>query len=254
MKRFEGQGILVTGGSRGIGRAVVLQAAAEGAQVVFCGRPESETSARGVFEAAGPLAANIHFCAADVSSEADVERLFEFALTRLPKLDVAVNNAGVGLNRLLVETSLEQWNQVMAVNVRGAYFVSRRAIDEFITGGGGRLVHVASIAANGGVGQAAYAASKSALLSMSRSIAKEYGRKAIASNAVVPGYIDTEMTAIFSAKARAVREQLSPQRRFGTAEEVAEAVLFLASKQASFITGDELYVAGAVRDVPRLEA
>ncbi len=246
--RFLGQGMVVTGGTRGIGRAVVLAAAAEGASVVFCGRDEA--AAREVVAAGGE---RVSFVPADVSREEDVERLFDTACERLENLNVVVNNAGVAHDALLVETTLADWNRVLGVNLRGPFLVCRRAVDEFLATGGGRIVNVSSFAAGGLVGQAAYAASKSALLSLTRSIAKEVGRRGIACNAVVPGFIDTEMVAGMSAEARQARARLTPEGRLGTAAEVAEAILFLASGEAAFVTGDALYVAGAVRDVPRLE-
>lgn len=250
--RFEGRGFVVTGGTRGVGRAIVLGAAAEGATVVFCGRPGSERVAEEVVAAAGEAAPRVSFVAADVSREADVDRLFDEAVGRLPQVDVLVNNAGIARDRLLIETSLDEWNEVLAVNLRGPFLCARRAIDEFLGSGGGRIVNVSSIIANGSVGQAAYAASKAALISLTRSIAKEYGRRGIACNAVVPGFLETDMVASMTGDARRARERLSPERRFGRPEEAAEAVLFLASSDASFVNGDALYVAGAVRDVPEL--
>lgn len=244
--RFDGSGFVVTGGTRGIGRAVVLAAASEGADVVFCGRDKAaaaEVSALG--------GERVHFVEVDVTREQAVERLFDVAAERLPRIDVVANVAGIIHDALLVDTTLEDWNRVLAVNVRAPFLVCRRAVEELLGSGGGRIVNVASFAASGLVGQAAYAASKSALLSLTRSIAKEYGRSRIACNAVVPGFIDTEMVAGLDERARRVRADLSPERRFGRADEVAEAVLFLASSAAAFVTGDALYVAGAVRDVPR---
>jgi 3-oxoacyl-[acyl-carrier protein] reductase len=242
------RGFVVTGGTRGIGRAVVLGAVREGAEVIFCGRDAG--AAAEVEAAAGGAAA---FVAADVSVEADVERLFDAAAARLPNVDVVVNNAGAAHDALLVDTSLADWRRVLDVNLRGPFLVCRRAVEEMLGGGGGRIVNVASFAAHGLVGQAAYAAAKAGLLSMTRSLAKEYGRARVAVNAVVPGFIDTEMIAGLSDDARRARARLSPERRLGRAEEVAEAILFLASDDAAFVTGDALYVAGAVREVPRLE-
>jgi 3-oxoacyl-[acyl-carrier protein] reductase len=139
------------------------------------------------------------------------------------------------------------------VNLRGPFLVCRRAVEEMLGAGGGRIVNVSSFAAHGLAGQASYAASKSALLALTRSVAKEYGGRGIACNAVVPGFIDTEMVAGLDEAARRARARLSPEGRLGRAEEVAQAILFLASEEAAFVTGDALYVAGAVREVPRLE-
>ncbi len=246
-QRLEGKRFLVTGGTRGIGRAVVLEAAARGATVVFCGRDPVEGAA--VVKQGG---AKVSFVAADLSDEAAVERLFDAAVDQLGAIDVLVNNAGIAHDALLVQTSLADWNRVLGVNLRAPFLLCRRAVEDMLSSDGGRIVNVASFASNGLAGQAAYAASKSALLSLTRSIAKEYGKKGIACNAVVPGFIETEMISHFDEEARQARARLSPHARLGQATEVAEAILFLASDDAAFVTGDFLYVAGAVRDVPPL--
>jgi 3-oxoacyl-[acyl-carrier protein] reductase len=251
MGLLEGRGLLVTGGTRGIGRAVVLAAVVEGANVVFCGRRRPHPDERFGWAAVGGRA---HFVPADVSREDHVDRLFDAAAQRLLRLHAVVSCAGVDCNRLLVDTTLEEWNWVLSVNLRGAFLVARRAVEEFLAMGSGRLVNVASFAANGLVGQGAYAASKAGLLALSRCIAKEYGRKGISCNAVVPGFVDTDMTASLSPTARRLRERITPHGRFATPEEVAQAILFLCSDEASHVTGDELYVAGAVRDVPVLDS
>ena len=239
--RLAGKGAVVTGGTRGIGRATVDAFLAEGAHVVACGRSELP-----------PDTDRLSWVRADVSREDEVEALFDAALDRLPGLDVVVNNAGVAHDTLLVDLTLADWQRVLDVNLRGPFLVCRRAVDEMLASGGGRIVNVSSFAAGGLVGEAAYATAKAALLSLTRSIAKEYGSRRIACNAVVPGYVDTDMLAGLSAAAREARARLSPEARFGRPEEVAEAIVFLASDEAAFVTGDALYVAGAVRDVPRL--
>ena len=251
---FSGQGFIVTGGTRGLGRAIVLAAAERGAHVVFCARPGAEEMAAKVIADSG-AAGRVLFVAANASIAEEVDRLFDAAMDFLPALTVVVNNAAIVLNKLLIETSLEEWNEVAAVNLRGPFLVSQRAVEEFILGGdGGRIINVSSIAANGSTGQAAYAASKSGLIALTRSVAKEYGKRGILCNAVVPGYLESDMTNSFSAEGRAVREQLSPMRRFGRLAEVVEAVFFLASGEASFVNGDALYVSGTVRDVPDLRS
>ncbi|MCE7002120.1 SDR family oxidoreductase [Kibdelosporangium philippinense] len=253
--RFNGKGFVVTGGTRGIGRAIVLGAAADGARVVFCGRSESASVGAEVEAAARAAGGEARFVPADVAVEADVERLFDVAVEWLDEVHVVVNNAGVARDSLLVQTTLEDWRHVLDVNLRGPFLTCRRAVEEMLShGGGGRIVNVASFTANGLAGAVSYAASKAALLSLTRSVAKEYGRRRIFCNAVVPGFVETDMTTGYPAAARAALAQLSPYARFGLAEEVAGTVLFLASDEASFVTGDAVYVAGAVRDVPRITA
>ncbi|MGQ0842371.1 SDR family NAD(P)-dependent oxidoreductase [Actinokineospora sp.] len=251
--RFDRKGFVVTGGTRGIGRKVVLAAAAEGAEVVFCGRAESAATGAEVESAVRAAGGRAWFVPADIAAEDDVERLFDVAGEVLPSIDVVVNNAGVARDALLVRATLADWNEVIGVNLRGPFLTCRRAVGEMLTqDGGGRIVNVASFTANGLVGAAGYAASKSALLSLTRSVAKEYGRRGIACNAVVPGFVDTDMTRDYDPAAKARLAKLSPHNRFGRPEEVADAILFLASAEASFVTGDAVYVSGAVRDVPRL--
>lgn len=251
--RFERRGFVVTGGTRGIGRAVVLGAAAGGAQVVFCGREGSAAAGAEVEESARAAGGTAWFVPADLTVEDDVERLFDRAAQLLPAIDVVVNNAGATRDGLLVQTTLADWEFVLRTNLRGPFLVSRRAVGEMLgQGEGGRIVNVASFTAGGLVGAASYAASKSALLSLTRSVAKEYGRRGITCNAVVPGFVDTEMTTGYDPAARDRLARISPYGRFGRPEEVAEAILFLASDGASYVTGDAVYVSGAVREVPRM--
>jgi 3-oxoacyl-[acyl-carrier protein] reductase len=253
MGRFERQAFLVTGGTRGIGRAVVLAALEEGGRVVFCARPGSE-EAREVLRLAGPTAvARVRFVAADIAVDAHVERLFDRALAWLGHLDVVVSNAGAIQDGLLVQTPIEAWERVLRVNLRAHFLVLRRAVRELTAAGGGRIVTVSSIAANGLVGQGAYAAAKAGLLSLTRSVAAGYGARGIRCNAVVPSFIETEMVAGFDEPTRRRRERLSPHGRFGRPEEVAEAVLFLASGDAAAVNGDELYVSGAIWEDWNLE-
>lgn len=250
---FEGRGFVVTGGTRGLGKSIVLAAARLGANVLFCGRPDSSASGDDVLaeaEAAGAKG-RVSYIAADVAKESDVDSLFEAAADRLPSLNVVINNAGIRKDRLLVETSLSDWNDVLAVNLRGPFLVSRRAVEELLMNEeGGRIINISSVTARGAVGQASYAASKAALLSLTRCIAKEYGRRKILCNAVVPSYLESEMTAEFQGDARRARENLSPQRRFGRVDEVADSVMFLASEDSSFVNGDALFVSGAIWDFP----
>jgi 3-oxoacyl-[acyl-carrier protein] reductase len=238
----EGERWLVTGGSRGLGRTLVDRLLAEGATVTTCGRVAPAATKH----------PKERFVVADVAIEQEVDRLYDEALSFMDAVDVVVNNAGVLGNGLLVDTSLEEWNRVFSTNVRGAFLVMRRAVEEFITTGGGRIVNVASAAANGLVGQGAYAASKSALISMTRAVAKEYGSRNVRCNAVVPGFFATDMTVDIDPKRRKFYENLAPENRFATAEEVVAAIMFLASPAASFITGDELWVSDSARDVPRV--
>jgi 3-oxoacyl-[acyl-carrier protein] reductase len=250
---FEDVSFLVTGGTRGLGSAIVQAAARQGARVVFSGRETSIALAERVLADTRAEGADgrVFFVPADMVVESQIERLFDAALERVPRIDVVINNAAVVRERLLLDITLEEWNETLATNLRGPFLTCRRAIEVFLGDGlGGRIVNVSSIAANGLAGQADYAASKSGLLTLTRCIAKEYGRRGIRCNSVVPGYLDIGMTATLSAEARRARELLSPHHRFGRTDEVVEAILFLASDDASYVNGDAIYVAGAVREPP----
>lgn len=240
---LQGQGWLVTGGSRGIGLAIARAAAAGGATVVTCSRaPGSE-----------PPVPGVHALLADVSDEHAVERLFDAAEDLLPRLDVVVNNAGATHAALLVNTTLADWQRTLDVNLKGPFLVCRRAVEELLGSGGGAIVNVGSFAAQGLLGQGAYAAAKAGLLSLTASIAKEYGRAGIRCNAVVPGFVHTDMTdAALDARAQAATAAAAPAGRLATPEEIAAAVLFLASSDASYVQGDALWVAGGLWEPPRL--
>ena len=250
--RFSGKRFVVTGGTRGIGRAIVEAAVAEGARVVFCGRKESAgTAAEIIAGLDGRHDGRADFVPADVAIESEVENLFDQTVEHLDGVDVVINNAGIQRAGLIVETSLASWNEVIATNLRGAFLVCRRAVDEFIgSATAGRIVNVSSVAASGLVGGASYAASKAGLVSLTRSIAKEYGRRQITCNAVAPGFVETEMLASFEGQARKQRQELGLGGRFATVGDVTLAVLFLASEDASFVTGEVLHVADGTRDVP----
>ena len=238
--RFAGQGWLVTGGTSGIGLAVAQAAAAEGATVVVAARSERE----GVPFVTIPT---------DVGDEQAVEALFEALPAHLEQLDVVVNCAGVVHDALLVQTSLKDWQATLNTNLRGPFLVCRSAVEEML-GTGGRIVNVSSFAANGLRGQAAYSAAKSGLVALTRSIAKEYGSRGIACNAVLPGFVDTPMTEAMDARARDLAARMTPTGRLARAAEVADAVLFLASQDAAFVQGDALVVAGGVQEAQHLGA
>jgi NAD(P)-dependent dehydrogenase (short-subunit alcohol dehydrogenase family) len=218
---LEGRGVLVVSSGSGHGRAVALLAAARGAAVVFSSPPEGEAGAAEVERLAGGRASAL---TADPTREDEAERLFGAAVGRLPRVDVVVNAATQPPPRPLLETSLRDWEGAVSLALRGAFFVSRLAVEEFLAhGAGGRLVHVAPVVRAGVSGQAMAAASLQALLSLMRSTAKEYGPRRVACNAVVP----------------VAEDPLHRPQPLGT-DPVAEAVLFLASAEASYLNGEAL--------------
>ena len=247
MGDFDGKTALVTGGGSGIGRATALAFAREGARVVIGDLdPEGgEQAVRAIRDAGGEAS----FLRTNVSVEADVEGLVDHAMKFYGSLDLAFNNAGVdGVLRPLVEHSEDNYRAVMEVNVKGVWLSMKHEIPRMIEGVGGSIVNSSSVAGLiGAPGMALYAASKHAVVGLTRSAALEYSAKGVRINAVNPGVIDTEMVDRFAA-AKAIEkrdlERLHPIGRIGRVEEVAAAVLWLCSERASFVTGHCLAVDG----------
>ncbi len=239
--------MIVTGGSRGIGRSIVKEAASRGASVVFCARQISPEVQR---ETAA-LGAKVHAFQADVSQEADVEALFDKTLQLHGRIDAVINNAGINRDNILVHLSAADWDEVIAVNLTGCFLVARRAVLEFLSQGeGGRIVSIGSLSQNGARSQSSYAASKGGLWGLTRTIAKEYGRRGIYANLVVAGFVDTEISKKLPDFAKKYLIDNCPLRRVGRPEEIAAAALFLASERAAFINGEMLHASGGLMDIP----
>ena len=249
---LDGKVVVVTGGSRGIGRAIVLGAAERGARVVFCCR-KIEDAARAV-EAEGQSIAGkgqVLAVEADVTKEADIDRLFDRTLEAFDEVHVAINNAALSRDDLLVRLTAEAWDEVIATNLTAPFLVARRSIQEFLAqGGGGRIVSVGSLSQNGATSQSSYAASKGGLHGLTRTIAKEYGRKGVYANLVVAGYVKTQLSNQMPDFAKQFLVEACPQRRPGQPSEVASAILYLASDRASFINGATIHATGGLVDVP----
>ena len=249
---LEGKVMLVTGGSRGIGREIVRGAVARGAQVAFCGREidrESQDVIREI-ERLG-IAGKVIAVQADVSQESDVERLFKTILDAFGRINVVVNSAGISRSHLLVSTPVEIWDEVISTNLTGAFLIIREAIKEFHTcGEGGRIISVGSVTQNGAPTNASYAASKGGLVGLTRAIAREYGDQGVLAFLVVGGYTDTGLMA----KAPDLRERViksNPQKRLAIPDEIASVVLFLASERAlGIVNGEEIYTSGGLIDPP----
>ena len=237
---------LVTGGSRGIGRAIARTLAREGFQVylTYVSRPEEAEKTVEEIRSQGGQARAFGL---DVSDGAAVADFFAAEIKDQVNLAVLVNNAGITRDVLLLRMKDEDFDRVLTVNLRGAFLCSRKAAKIMSRARYGRIVNISSVVGQmGNVGQVNYAAAKAALLGLTKSCAKELAARQITVNAVAPGFIETDMTAALTDEVRADYVAAIPLRRMGRAEDVAEAVAFLASDKAAYITGQVLGVNGGM--------
>ncbi len=245
MFELEGKLALVTGASQGIGRQVASRLASQGARVVVAARSldKLEALAQEIAEEGGeafPLAL-------DVGQPALVAERIEPLVKELGDVQILVNNAGITRDGLLARMSLEQWEEVLRVNLTGAYAVTRQLIRGMIRQRWGRIVMVSSVVGlMGNAGQANYAASKAGMIGFAKSLAREIGGRNITVNVVAPGYVETEMTSELGDKVRDQLEKSIVLRRLGKVEDVAAAVAFLSSPEAGYITGEVLNVSGGM--------
>ncbi len=244
-KGLEGRVAIVTGGSRGIGRAVAASLAEDGASVVVSGRDPGRVEVEAKeLEALGALVLAVQ---ADVARREDVDRLVDRARERFGRIDVLVNNAGITRDALLVRMKDEDWDQVLDVNLRGAFLMTRAVAKVMMRQKGGRIINIASTAgAMGNAGQANYSAAKAGLIGLTKAAARELAHWGILVNAVAPGLIDTDMAAGIPAEAREALLAQVPLKRIGMAREVAEVVRFLAGDGASYVTGQVIHVNGGL--------
>jgi len=237
---------VVTGSSRGIGRAIALKLASLGAKVVVNYRTNAE-AAREVVEAIGALAGQAIAVQADVADAGDAKRLIRAAQTTYGGLDILVNNAGTTRDTLLARMSEDDWNLVINTNLKGAFNCTKAAIRPMMRQRRGRIVNITSVAGlAGNPGQANYSAAKAGLVGFTKAVAKEVGSRNITVNAVAPGYIPTDLTASLPQELVEKVIEMTPLGRAGSSEEIASAVAFLVSDEASFITGVVLRVDGGL--------
>jgi 3-oxoacyl-[acyl-carrier protein] reductase len=246
-RAFDGKVALVTGGARGIGRATAVRLARGGAKVAinFKGNVEAANEAKRLVEEAGATATVVQ---GDVSVEADVDRVLKEALAfGGGRLDILVNNAGITRDDLLVRMTADAWDAVIDLNLRGAFLVTRAAMRPMMKQRYGRVINVASVAGvAGNAGQANYAAAKAGLIGFTKTVAREMASRNITCNAVAPGFVPTDLTKALLDKMKDTILPQIPLGRFGTVEDVASAIAFLASEDAAYITGQVLVIDGGM--------
>lgn len=236
---------LVTGASRGIGRAVALALAREGAFPVISAR--SFEAAHLVAEEAKSLGVDALAVKADVGRPDEVATLIQACLDHFGRLDILVNNAGITRDTLLVRMKDEDWEEVLTVNLSGAFYCTRAALKPMLKQRGGRIINITSVVGvMGNAGQANYVASKAGLIGLTKATAREVASRGITVNAVAPGFIETDMTGSLPDELRRTILTRIPLGRFGTPEEVAACVCFLSSEEAGYITGQVIHINGGM--------
>ncbi len=244
MPDLTGRVAIVTGASRGIGRAIALRLAAAGARVVAGARADHAEPVAGAIAAAGGTAVAVTL---DVTEPASVTGVARTALDRFGRIDVLVNNAGIVRDQLLLRMKPEDWDAVIATNLTAAFACCRAVLRPMVKQRSGRIVNVGSVVGqSGNPGQANYAASKAGLVGFTRSLALEVASRGITANVVAPGMIETDMTAALDERARETLHDRIPMGRLGAPDDVAGAVCFLASDEASYITGQVVSVNGGM--------
>ena len=238
---------IVTGSARGIGRAIALKLAEAGANIVVNDIAAAADSLEGVAAEIRALNRQALVITADVSSSEDVARLIETAAGHFGRIDILVNNAGVTRDQLLMRMSDEDWDTVLNIDLKSAFLCTRAVLRHMVRQRWGRIISIASVVGiTGNAGQANYASAKAGVIGLTKSIAKEVGSRGITANAIAPGFIETKMTERLDEKQRQVLLQRIPLGVIGTPRDVAEAVAFLASEEARYITGQVLSVDGGM--------
>jgi len=239
--------VVVTGGSRGIGRAVCLRFARDDASIIFVHYDPDDLKANETLGLLDKMGVEAKAEKLDVSSFEAVEEFFKEVVREFGRVDVLVNNAGITRDTFLMRMSVDQWDEVLTVNLRSVFNCTKAVVRSMIRERSGRIVNISSLVGQiGNSGQANYAASKAGILGFTKSVAKELATRGITVNAVAPGFIDTEMTEKLSDKAKEAFLTQIPMGRIGKPDEVAEAVYWLASQGATYITGQVIHVNGGL--------
>jgi 3-oxoacyl-[acyl-carrier protein] reductase len=243
---LSGKSAIVTGGARGIGRAIVLRLAQQGADVAFSyrGNQAAAEATVGDVETIGRRALAIQ---ADVTDPTSADGLVKQTIEALGKVDILVNNAGITRDDLIMRMSPDAWRDVLETNLFGAFYATKAVTRPMLKARGGRIVNITSVSGQAGqTGQANYSAAKAGLIGLTKATARELASRGITCNAVAPGFVLTELTERLPEALQAEITARTPLGRFGTPEEIADAVAFLASDEARYITGQVLAVDGGL--------
>ena len=244
MTRFEGKVALVTGASRGIGRAIAVQLAAQGALVVAAARGGNAADTVAAISAAGGRAQAL---ALDVTDAEAAVAAVQGVVAEHGRLDILVSNAGITRDQLMLRMKRSDWDEVLATNLTAAFVLCQAAMKPMIKQRSGRIVAISSVVGQmGNAGQANYAASKAGLIGFCKSLAREVGSRHVTVNVVAPGFVETDMTQVVAEETRKQWAAQIPLGRLGTPDDIASAVCFLASDEASYITGQVLAVNGGM--------
>lgn len=239
--------MVVTGGSKGIGRAICLRFAREGAGIIFVHYDPDDIKANETLGLLDKMGVEAKAKKLDVSSFGDVEEFFQEVIREFQRVDVLVNNAGITRDAFLMRMSEDQWDQALLVNLKGVFNFTKAATRSMIKVRSGRIINISSVVGQiGNIGQSNYAASKAGIMGFTKSVALELATRGITVNAVAPGFVDTEMTKNLPEKAREAFLSRIPMGRIGKPDEVAETVYWLASDSANYITGQVIHVNGGL--------
>lgn len=243
---MQGQTAIITGSSRGIGRTTAEEFAKRGVNIVIVDIDET-VAKKTADEIKNHFGVETIGLKADVSKVEDVKVIFEESVKKFEKIEILVNNAGITRDNLLIRMKDEEWDSVLDINLKGSFLCSREAVKVMSKIKYGRIINIASVVAFiGNPGQVNYSASKAGLVAMTKTIAKEYASRGITVNAVAPGFIQTAMTDKLPEKVKEEMLRMIPLSRFGTTQDVANAIIFLASPESGYITGQVIHVNGGM--------
>jgi 3-oxoacyl-(acyl-carrier-protein) reductase len=244
--KLSGKISLVTGGSRGIGKAIVTALASEGADVAFTYHNSTE-QAEALAQEISQKGVRCKAYKANVACPEEMEKTVKQVIAELGPITILVNNAGINRDRSFLKMTRAMWDEVMRVNLDGVFHTTQLAVQDMIGSGWGRIINISSIVGQtGNFGQTNYAATKGAIISFTESLARELARKGVTVNAVAPGFIETDMVSGMPEAAINQVKAMTPMGRLGKPQEIADAVVFLASDQASYVTGQVLAVNGGM--------